>query len=333
MNAHSWLTRSRTAAIEFISKPASARPLAVFRIGLAAVLLAQAFALAPQVLELYGNDGLVQWRVVDRAIPFGVPRLRWLAALLAPLSVSESGCVRAVFWLYVGGLGFMLVGWRTRLAAAAAWLGHMMLSMSGNAAIYGVDQFAHIGLFYCVWMPIGKALSVDALGGSESGASTFSARLALRVLQLHLCIVYFSSGVEKATGIQWWNGEAVWRALMRPDLGQFNVAWFAETPWLPHIACWSTLLVEIGYALLIWPRRTRRAWVLATVGMHVGIAIGMGLVSFSAVMAVFNVAAFMISPEPVSQNPYEVTLSYRDGAALCLPAHPGVFRPRSPACR
>jgi hypothetical protein len=297
MNAQLLLTRSRAAAIAYVSKPASARPLAVFRIGLAVVLLAQAFALAPQILELYGNDGLVQWRVVDRAIPFGVPRLRWLAALLAPLGMSEAGCVRAVFWMYVGGLGFLLVGWRTRLAAVTAWLGHMMLSMSGNAAIYGVDQFAHIGLFYCVWMPIGAAFSVDALGKGESGAPTSSARLALRVLQIHLCIVYFSSGVEKATGIQWWNGEAVWRALMRPDLGQFNVAWFAETPWLARIACWSTLLVEVGYAFLIWPRRTRTAWGVATVGMHLGIAIGMGLVSFSAVMAVFNMAAFLVSPE------------------------------------
>jgi hypothetical protein len=321
MNDATLLGRSRTAAVAFVTKPASARPLAVFRIGLAVVLLAQAFALAPQVLELYGNDGLVQWRVMDRAIPFGVPRLRWLAALLAPLGVSEPGCVRAVFWMYVGGLGFMLVGWRTHLAAVTAWLSHMMLSMSGNAAIYGVDQFAHIGLFYCVWMPIGAALSVDALGGRESGTPTFSARLALRVLQIHLCVVYFSSGVEKATGIQWWNGEAVWRALMRPDLGQFNVAWFADAPWLARALCWGTLLVEVGYALLIWPRRTRKVWALATVGMHVGIAVGMGLVSFSAVMAVFTVAAFLVSSEPQLQTePTEASTSVPKDAGTLLVA-------------
>jgi hypothetical protein len=300
MKGQSLLGRTRSAAVAFVTKPASSRPLAVFRIGLAAVLLAQAFALVPQVLELYGNDGLVQWRVVDRAIPFGVPRLQWLAAVVAPLGVSEVGCVRAVFWAYVAGLGFMLVGWRTRLAAVAAWLTHMMLSVSGNAAIYGVDQLAHIALFYCIWMPIGAALSVDALSTEGKETPTAAARLALRVLQIHLCIIYFSAGVEKATGIQWWNGEAVWRALMRPDLGQFDFSWFADSPWIARAACWATLLGEIGYAFLIWPRRTRKAWVLATVGMHVGIAVGMGLVSFSAVMATFNLAAFLVSPEPHS---------------------------------
>jgi hypothetical protein len=251
---------------------------------------------------LFGNAGLVQWSVVDRAIAPGVPRLRWLTALLAPFGVSDAGCVRAVFWAYVVGLGFLLVGWRTRWAAAGAWLAHMMLSVSGNASIYGVDQFAHIALFYCVWMPIGAEISVGRLAGRESGEPSFSARLALRVLQIHLCIVYFSSGIEKASGIQWWNGEAVWRALMRPDLGQFNVEWLANVPWLARLACWGTLLVEVGYAFLIWPRRTRKMWALAAVGMHIGIAVGMGLVSFSAVMALFNLGAFLVSPEPQAQE-------------------------------
>jgi hypothetical protein len=284
------------AAADFLARPVSARPLAVFRIGLAAVLLAQAFALAPQLQELFGNDGLVQWSVVDRAIPAGVPRLRWLSSVVAPFGVSDAACVRAVFWTYIAGLGCLLVGWRTRLAAGAAWLTHMMLSMSGNASIYGVDQFAHIGLFYCLCMPVGAAASVDRRAGRETGEGFFSARLALRVLQFHLCIVYLASGIEKATGIQWWNGEAVWRAMMRPDLGQFDVAWLACAPWLARVACWGTLAVELGFSILIWPRWTRKVMGLATIGMHVGIGLGMGLVSFSAVMIVWNLAAFLISP-------------------------------------
>jgi len=35
--------------------------------------------------------------------------------------------------------------------------------------------------------------------------------------------------------------------------------------------------------------------------MHAGIAIGMGLMSFSAVMIALNVGAFLISPVPQSQ--------------------------------
>jgi hypothetical protein len=87
---------------------------------------------------------------------------------------------------------------------------------------------------------------------------------------------------------------------MRPDLGQFDFAWLADTPWLAMLAGWGTLVVEIGYVFLVWPRRTRQLWALATVGLHVGIALALGLVSFAAVMIVLNVAAFLVSPEPKS---------------------------------
>jgi hypothetical protein len=315
------IARIRVAVAAFVSQPASARPLAVFRIGLAAVLLMQAFTLASSILELYGNQGLVQWRIVDGAIAPGVPRLRWLAEGLAPYGVSDAACVRGVFWVYVASLGFLLVGWRTRPAAVAAWLTHVMLNVSGNATIYGVDQFAHIALFYCVWMPVGATASVDRLAGRESGATSTTARVALRVLQIHLCIVYLASGIEKASGIQWWNGEAIWRAMMRPDLGQFDVAWLAYTPWLARVGCWGTLAVELGYALLIWPRRTRMAMGLATVGMHAGIGVAMGLVSFSAVMMVLNVAAFLVSPEPkIESEVCEVSEPISRNGALVVEA-------------
>jgi hypothetical protein len=118
------------------------------------------------------------------------------------------------------------------------------------------------------------------------------------VLQLHLCVVYLSSGLEKASGRQWWDGEAVWRALMRPDLGQFDFSWLAWHPWVAKLACWGTLAVELGYAFLVWPRRTRTAMAVATLGLHAGIAVAMGLYSFSALMMVLTAAAFLVPDGP-----------------------------------
>jgi hypothetical protein len=283
---------------DFVSLPASPRPLAVLRIGLAAVLLAQAYALAGSLIELYGNLGIVQWGVEPLGSPAGVPRLSWLVDALASHGVSDVAVVRGVFLAYVGSLACLLLGWHTRPAALLAWLTHAALKASSNASIYGVDEFAHIALFYCVWMPVGHALSLDRLAGRVSDAPSAAARLSLRVLQLHLCVVYVSSGIHKALGEQWWDGEAIWRSLTRPDFAQFDMSWLAEVPWLAALACWGTLLVEIGYPLLVWPRRWRAAGALAAVGLHVGIAVGLGLVSFAAVMIVLNVAAFLVRAEP-----------------------------------
>jgi hypothetical protein len=292
--------RLGAALTRFLTAPASPRPLAFLRIGLALVLLGQALALAGGLLALYGSRGIVQWDVTDWAIPAGVPRVRWLAEALAPLGFTADDAVRLTFLAYVASLGYLLVGCRTRTAAVVAWLTHLALNTTGNVAIYGVDQFAHIALFYCVWLPVGQAWSVDRLAGRATGAPSAEARLGLRVLQLHLCVCYFASGIEKASGEQWWNGEAVWRAVMWPDLGQFDFTWLPQLSWLAVAACWGTLLVEVGYALLVWPRQTRLAWVLATVGLHVGIGVAMGLVSFALVMIVLNLAAFLVPAEPVT---------------------------------
>jgi hypothetical protein len=129
------------------------------------------------------------------------------------------------------------------------------------------------------------------------------------VLQVHLCLVYLSTGLWKATGDQWWNGEAIWRAVVRPDFAEVDCSWLASLPSLSLLAGWGTLLIEIGYAFLIWPRQTRKVWALATVGLHLGIAVVLGLWSFSAVMIVLTVSAFLVSPEPQATLSQDMTPS------------------------
>jgi hypothetical protein len=286
------------ALTRFLAAPASCRPLAIFRIGVAAVLLLQALALMGALLALYGENGLVGWSVSAAMGQPSAPRLSWLAAALAPLSISATACVQGAFLTYVAALAALLIGWQTRVAAVLACLLHLMLVSTAQASIYGVDMFAQIALFYCVCMPVGQALSADAWSRGQTDRPSFAARLGLRVLQIHLCIVYLTSGIDKAEGIQWWNGEAIWRGLMRPDLNQFDVTWLAGMPWVAMVLCWGTLVVELGYPVFVWSKRTRVLWVLATIGLHVGIGVAMGLWFFSGIMIVLTGSAFLVSAEP-----------------------------------
>src|SRR5262249_46104179 len=161
--------------------------------------------------ELFGTQGIVQTGVVGSFTGSAVPRVRWLGDALAPLGVGEGRCLQMLYAVYLTSLVGLLLGWQTRLMAIAAWLTHLTLKTSGDASAYGVSDFAHIALFYSVWIPVGRAWSLDVWSGRVSAEPSAGARLGLRLLQLHLCVVYLSSGLEKATGIQWWNGEAVWR--------------------------------------------------------------------------------------------------------------------------
>src|SRR5262249_760353 len=83
------------------------------------------------------------------------------------------------------------------------------------------------------------AWSLDRRAGRVSGEPSADARLGLRLLQLHLCVVYLASGLEKATGIQWWNGEAGWRGGMRPGLPHFRLTWLGGGPWVRVPGGWG----------------------------------------------------------------------------------------------
>src|SRR5262245_16338412 len=111
--------------------PAHPRPLAVLRIGLAAVLLLQAIAVGGSLDDLYGEHGLVPWSIARRLAPETAPHVGWLVQVLAPAGVSESLCLRGVFLLYVASLGCLLIGWRTRISAGLSWFLHLMLLTSG----------------------------------------------------------------------------------------------------------------------------------------------------------------------------------------------------------
>src|SRR5262245_59205801 len=147
----------------FFTTPASAGPLAMLRIGLAGVLLYQAFLLSGSVPEFYGKPGVVQRYVMDAFVPDVAPRVGRLTERLGLLELNETQGLQAVFGLYLAAVAALLCGWRTRVAAVVAWFLHLALMSSNRIGPRGVDELAHIGLFYCIWFPVGHAWSVDRL--------------------------------------------------------------------------------------------------------------------------------------------------------------------------
>ena len=313
------LRRIADQAALFVLRPASARPLAVLRIGISLALNGEAAAVAPRLYDYYGPLGLVQAPIAEAIGRGSLPSLSEIADLAG---IPASTAVRLVFAVYVLALHLLLIGCKTRVAAAVSWLLFLVMKKAGSASAYGAFEFAHIGLFYCLVLPTGAELSVDGLLRPASPSA--GARLGLRVLQIHLCIVYLSAGIEKALGQQWWNGEAIWRGLMRPGQVSIDFSWLAEWPFFAKALCWSTVALETGYAIFVWPRRTRRWWVAAAISMHAAIAATLGLVFFSALMIVLNLAAFVVPAEaPLSRDASDAAGSpTADPAAACPTADP-----------
>jgi Vitamin K-dependent gamma-carboxylase len=276
----------------FVANGADPYALGFFRIAVSLVAIIQVFILWPYLLQLYGNFGFIQWAITEADPDTWLPSIGKLAMLLHRYGVSSSASVHGLFVFYSFSLFGLLIGWKTRLFAISSWLAHALTVNSGDISLYGVDTMIHICLFYCAWMPVGRCLSLDQIHRQSPVTPSFFDGISMRTLQLHLCIIYLSTGLAKAQGRQWWTGEALWRAFMQPQFAVFDMSWLASVPWLAQIACWSVMLIELGYPFLIWPAKTRPIWVIAISAVHLGVGIIMGLWMFSIMMILMTFSAF-----------------------------------------
>ena len=260
-------------------------------------LLFFSFSLRSDWLSLFKNDGsLTVSRDLSEALLSAqshlIPRLGWLVQGGAALGLSEVAISNIAFVLLLCSGCLLAIGLFSRSAAVVGWFIHLCAVKSANLMNYGVDNFTTIGLFYLMFAPLPDRFALDYARKGSIPPNQFLAGTCLRVFQLHVCIVYFFSGLTKALGVGWWNGTSLWRSLTSPPYDVISPHfWGTLAPVLPVLGI-GVCGLEIGYPIFIWLRKTRLIWFLAIIAMHVAIALAMGLYLFAFVMIVLNLAAF-----------------------------------------
>ena len=83
---------------------------------------------------------------------------------------------------------------------------------------------------------------------ARAAQPTVRANLALRLLQVHLCVVYLFSGCGKLLGASWWEGTALWGAAANVQYRTLDLRWLAPLP-IEQIkahakACGRVLIVD-----------------------------------------------------------------------------------------
>ena len=220
-----------------------------------------------------------------------IPRLGWLVAGGKQVGLNEAIILDLSWYGLILATLFLLLGLFCRPAAIVAWFLHLCSVKSGGLATYGVDALTTTGLFYLMFSPLPDRFSLDHIWRKKLGASQLLG-FWRRVLQLHLCLIYFSSGLTKALGRDWWNGINLWRSLIRPPFDLIPAEILVRFKYAFPIAGVAVLLLEIGYPFLIWHRRIGPRWLFAILVMHAGIGFAMGMYLFASVMIFLNLAAF-----------------------------------------
>lgn len=235
-----------------------------------------------------GSEGLLprEYRELLFGNTFAWSHLDWFATPQAFVIIHVIGLiVVAVF----------TVGLWTRWSAIATTLLVISYANRGTGALFGLDQ---INAFLCMYLAIGNsggAFSIDAWlakrrGAGEGNGRDTGTRIATRLIQIHMCIVYFFAALGKLQGDTWFNGEAVWGALASYEYQTLDMTWLGEHMWLVAILTLGSLFWELSYAALVWPKLTRPIVLAIAIPVHVGIGVCMGMITFGMIMLVGNFA-------------------------------------------
>ena len=199
----------------------------------------------------------------------------------------------AAHWTCVGIAVLFFLGVATRVTSILAFVITISYSIRVPVANFGLDQILGMLCLYLAIGPSGACLSFDRWWkqwrarsqNTEASAGRYSsARVALRLIQIHMCVIYFWAGLAKLKGDSWFTGEAMWRVLASEEYQTMDLTWMAWVPWLPYLVAHVTVIWEMTFCILIWNRKFRPWMLLIGTGMHVGIGAFLGMWTFGLVM-------------------------------------------------
>jgi len=281
----------------FLFPADNGRWLSFLRLGLGLQVLLYVLLLRQDWNLLFGGpaNGLLGRDVGDAMTvvqsPF-VPHLDWITSLLSKAGLNENAALAFIWWLLLVLGALMLLGLFCRPVAVATWFLQLACAKSAGLLSYGADNLTTIGLFYLMIAPFPDPWSIDRILLHRTIGDPRLLGFHRRVLQLHLCLIYFFGGVTKCLGSGWWNGSNIWRSLIIPPFNVLPLHWVATFGFLLPAAGIAICLLEVSYPFLIWWQPLRKPVLFAICAMHLGIAMMMGMVLFGAIMIILNLAAF-----------------------------------------
>jgi hypothetical protein len=200
------------------------------------------------------------------------------------------GWIWPVYAVSMAVFALFTIGLFTRVTSILALVAAISYANRVQPALFGLDQINIMLTLYLALGKSGAALSLDRWLGRRRGhgalGASSSANLAIRLIQVHMCVIYFFAGVAKLQGPAWWTGEAMWLAFANLEYQSLDLTWLAWHPWLINAMSHASVLWEISFCVLVWQKRWRPLVLALAVVMHVGIGACLGMWTFGLIMLV-----------------------------------------------
>ncbi len=192
----------------------------------------------------------------------------------------------------------MAVGLLSRFTVPLAWALTLMYCHRLTGSLFGLDQIVMMLAMYTMLAPSGGRFSLDAIIERRIGRRwwlptadpSVATNIAIRLIQVHLCVIYLFGGLSKLRGEMWWDGSALWFAAITYEYQSWDITWIGRYPLVVAILTHATVFWESFYCALVWPKLTRPIMLVIAVFVHGGIAVALGMITFGTMMMVANLA-------------------------------------------
>jgi predicted DCC family thiol-disulfide oxidoreductase YuxK len=294
----------------FFFTPADPTPLGLMRIAVGLLGFWSLFVFGLDLHAYFGTNGWAE----PVSIRAGEGALTWSFWFMVP-----DAWLRPVWLVCLGILVVFTFGLLSRTTAWLSWIIIVSTVRRVPIALFGFDQMLSALAFYlAVSGASGQAVSLDRFlrrwresreaasrsarraGGTgrvvtpqSPGAppTSISANIALRLIQLHLVLIYATAGLAKVQGMSWWNGTAIWKTMATGEFVVLDFTPLASWPRLINLLTHGALALELLYPVLIWIKIARPLSLGLMLALHAGIGVmSPGLTEFALVMIAANLA-------------------------------------------
>jgi hypothetical protein len=255
----------------------------LIRIGYAALLLVNLLVLGHDLERWFGEAGVLPFDASQRIVDADALTLfAWLPRTDAVLW--------GAYLLLIAHVVLLLAGIAPRLQAACAFVWLVSFHHRHILLFDGEDTVFRLLCFLLIFLPTGRHYVL----GRRNPSPTLHPGWALRLVQLQVCLIYFSSAWEKAAGVDWLSGTALYFVARLDDM-------FGTMPlprvffeWMPAVrfGSWAVMGLEFVLPVTLWIRNLRRPSLAAAFLFHAFTDYSMSLFLFHWIMAVALISFF-----------------------------------------
>lgn len=262
------------------------RSLAVFRIGLGLLVLADLFGRFSDFNVFYTDGGILPRALLLQQFP----SLFRISVHLASGSALFEG---VLFVLAALSAVCLVMGVRTRIATVLSWFLLMSLHVRNPMVLHSGDYLLRLLLFWGMFLPLGSHLSKDSSAEPvKRNSSVYFLSMGTVALLMQVVFVFVSASAAKWGDPSWTGGRAVYQTLQTSQYATFFGSLLRLLPrWFLSVLSYTVFCFETLGPLLLFapvftgPVRTAAVFGFFLMQMGFGIFMDLGLFPWVASVA------------------------------------------------